>query len=61
MSTVDVSNPPTISELDATYGSASAHVAGYTQYIDDNGADTNVYQVVSTGTSWHIFSATKAV
>lgn len=56
--TTNVSNPPTASELNAAYPNA---VDGETIYIDDNNANTNFYQVVKKGTSWWIFTGTKAL
>lgn len=59
--TDDVSNPPTDAELDSIYGTPATVGSGFTGFIDDNGAGTNVYQVVSDGTDWWIFAGTKAV
>lgn len=59
--TTNVSNPPTDAELDAAFGTPATVGAGFTAYIDDNNADTNFYQVVSNGTSWWVFTGTKAV
>ncbi len=61
VSTVDVSNPPTDAELDSEYGTPATVGAGYTRYIDDNGAGTAFYQCVSDGTNWWVFTGTKAV
>ncbi len=58
--TNDVSNPPTLSELNIILGSASSVENGYTIYIDDNGAGSNFYQIVSDGSNWWIFSGSKA-
>lgn len=59
-STADVSNPPTDAELDSTFGTPATVGAGFTVVLDDNGADTNTYLVVSNGTSWIVFTGTKA-
>ncbi len=59
--TDNVSNPPTDAELDTIFGTPATVGAGFTAYIDDNNADTNFYQIVSNGTSWWIFTGTKAV
>jgi hypothetical protein len=60
-STANVSNPPTDAELDALWGQPATVGAGFKAIIDDNGADANVYYVVSSGTSWWYASMTKAV
>jgi len=60
VSTANVSNPPTDAELDSALGTPAAVGAGYQCLLDDNGADTNVYLVVSNGTSWHYVALTKA-
>lgn len=57
----NVSNPPTDAELDALYGTPADVGAGWHTIIDDAGGDANVYFVVSNGTSWWYFTATKAV
>lgn len=54
-----VSDPPTDAELDALYGTpASVGLAEF--FIDNNGADTNVYKVLSNGISWWVSTLTKA-
>jgi len=58
--TDNVSNPPTDAELDAIFGAPGTVGAGFTAYINDNGDGNNFYQVVSDGTNWWIFTATKA-
>lgn len=60
VSTADVSNPPTDAELDSALGTPAAVGAGYQCLLDDGGADTNVYLVVSNGTSWWYTALTKA-
>lgn len=57
----NVSNPPTDAELDSAYGTPATVGAGWTTYLDDNGAGTNFYQVVSDGTNWWTNTFTKAV
>lgn len=59
-STANVSNPPTDAELDSALGTPAAVGAGYQCLLDDGGADTNVYLVVSNGTSWWTTALTKA-
>jgi hypothetical protein len=59
--TTDISNPPTDAELDAIFGTPATVGSGFTAYVDDNGADTNVYLVMSNGSSWWYSSLTKAV
>ena len=61
MSNANVSLPPTVSELNASFGSASLFSAGYTRYINDSGSGDNVYLVASDGTNWHSFSGSKAI
>jgi len=58
--TSNVSNPPTQAELTAIFGTPATVGAGFTVYLDDNGADTNFYQIVSSGSSWFILSGVKA-
>ena len=50
--TDDVSNPPTDVELDAAFGTAAAVGTGFIGVVDDNGAGTNVYLIVSDGSDW---------
>lgn len=59
-STANVSNPPTDAELDSALGTPASVGAGYQCLLDDNGADTNVYLVISNGTSWWYTALTKA-
>jgi hypothetical protein len=59
-SRADVSNPPTDAELDAEFGTPATLDEGFTAFIDDNGAGTNFYQVVSDGTNWWYSALTKA-
>ena len=59
-STADVTNPPISAELDAEFGTPATVGAGFSAFIDDNGAGTNVYQVVSDGTNWWYSAFTKA-
>ena len=61
--TEDVSNPPTITQLNGLFGNASANGAGWTGYLKDEDSDY-FYQVVAVynGSSydWHTFASTKA-
>ncbi len=59
--TTDVSNPPTDAELDSAFGTPATVGAGWSTYINDNGAGNNFYLVTSDGTNWWIFTGTKAV
>jgi spore coat protein U-like protein len=59
--TDNVSNPPTDAELDSVFGTPATVGAGFTVYINDNGAGNNFYQCVSDGTNWWGFTATKLV
>ena len=58
--TDSVSNPPTDAELDALYGTPATVGAGFTKYLDNNGAGTNFYQITSSGTDWWTSAFTKA-
>jgi len=57
----DVSNPPTDAELDAALGTPATCGIGWEALIDDAGAGSNFYRVVSDGTNWWIFTGTKAL
>ena len=63
-SELDVSNPPTDAELDAGLGPVPAaptvqdKAACY--FINDNGAGTNYFLVISDGTKWVTFTGTIA-
>ena len=59
--TTDVTNPPTDAELDAAFGTPASNGTGWTTYLDDNGAGTAFYQIVSDGTNWFVSTYTKAV
>ena len=61
VSTADVSNPPADAELDAIFGTPAVAGVGFVRLLDDGGADSNVYLVVSSGTSWWHAALTKAV
>jgi hypothetical protein len=58
-STLNVSNPPTAAEITAAYGSPSEFYDVI--IINDNGAGTLYWLVVSDGTSWLYEQMTKAV
>ena len=57
----NVSNPPTDAELDSLLWTPAVVGVGYYNFIDDNDADTAVYMVYSTWTSWWVSTMTKAV
>lgn len=59
-SAANVSNPPTDAELDTAFGTPASAGAGFTAIVNDNGADTNVYLVSSTGSSWFYTTMTQA-
>ena len=61
VSTADVSNPPYDEELDAEFGTPATVGAGYLALVDDAGAGSAVYLVISDGTSWWYEQLTKAV
>ena len=61
LSTANTSNPPSDGELDTAFGTPATVGSGFTALLDDNGADTNVYLVMSNGTSWWYTALTKAV
>jgi hypothetical protein len=58
--TDSTSTPPTDAELDAIFGEPSSN-NGAIYHLDVNGADTNVYQIFSNGTSWFILTMTKGL
>lgn len=60
-SAANVSNPPTDAELDALFGTPASAGAGFSAVVNDAGADTNVYLVSSTGSSWFYTAMTQAV
>ena len=57
----NVSNPPTDAEIDAIFGTPAARYPGFMAIIDDAGADTTVWFVITNGTSWWYEGLTKAV
>lgn len=64
-STANVSNPPTIAQLNAAFGTAADLFDGFTAKVNDNGAGTAVYLAVISRTSggtneWWLFTGTKA-
>lgn len=59
--THDVSNPPTDAELDNLFGTPASAGKGFYRYINDNGAGSNFYKVVSDSTNWWVFTGTKAL
>lgn len=61
VSTANVSNPPTDAELDTTFGTPNVVGTGFVRLLDDAGADSNVYLIVSNGVSWWHVALTKAV
>jgi len=60
MSVIDISNPPTIAELDAAFGTATAVGAGFSVCINDNNAGLAVYTCTSDGTNWWTVANVKA-
>lgn len=61
VSIANVSNPPTDAELDTAFGTPAEVGAGFLALVDDNGVDTTVWLVGSSGTSWWYEGLTKAV
>lgn len=59
--TDNVSNPPTDTELDVIFGIPATVGAGFTAYIDDNGAGTNFYYITTNGASWFYTLMAKAI
>ena len=57
----NVSNPPTDAELDAIFGTPATNYPGFMAIVDDAGANTTVWLVVTNGTSWWYEGLTKAV
>lgn len=60
-SDANVSNPPTDAELDSAFGTPAAVGDGFMATVNDNGADTAQWLVVSNGASWWYVGMTKAV
>jgi hypothetical protein len=60
VSTANVSSPPSLSEINAAFGTPSDNGTGAMRFINDNGAGTAAYLVVSDGSNWHIFTGAKA-
>ena len=60
MDTSNVSNPPTDAELDSAFGTPATVGAGFHAAVNDNGAGTNVYLVLSDGSNWWFTAMTKA-
>jgi len=60
VNTNNVSNPPTLAELNSIFGSPAALGAGYTAYLNDNGGGVDFYKCVSDGVNWWIFTGLKA-
>lgn len=54
------SNPPTDAELDSAFGVPGDISQGMIKFVDDDGAETDVYLVVAIGDSWWIFTGVKA-
>lgn len=59
-SSANVSNPPTDAELDSAFGTPAAVGDGFMATVNDNGADTAQWLVVSNGASWWYVGMTKA-
>jgi hypothetical protein len=57
----NVSSPPTDGELDTAFGTPATVGAGFTGVVDDAGASTAVWLIVSDGTSWWYEGLTAAV
>lgn len=55
-STADISFPPLESELNATFGSASAQPEGFTRYVNSGSSDVGFMQVVAQNDQWFYFS-----
>lgn len=58
--TTNVSDPPTDAELDAAFGTPADLGPGYVRVLDDNSADTDVWLVWTSDTSWYYLQGTKA-
>jgi len=59
ITTEDVSNPPTDTELDNLFTSPASKGDGWTAYVKDSNSD-NLYQIMVVGNAWYIVSTTKA-
>lgn len=58
VSNANVSNPPTAAQATAALGSPASVGEGGLGVINDNGAGTNVYVLLSVGGSWYRLNAT---
>ena len=56
----NVSSPPTDAELDAAFGTPAEVGPGWLAFLDDNGAGSAVYLVLSDGSNWWYVALTKA-
>lgn len=54
------SNPPSIADLNAAFGSAAVVGAGFTGLLNDNGGGTNEYLCTSDGANWFYVTLTAA-
>jgi len=59
ISTRNVSNPPTDTELDSFFTSPASKGNGWTTYIQDDNTN-NFYQVVASGSNWIVFTGAVA-
>ncbi len=59
ITTSNVSNPPTDTELDGLFTSPATKGDGWTTYVKDSDSD-NLYQIMVVGTAWYIVGTTKA-
>lgn len=57
----NVSNPPTDAELDTAFGVAADLFNGFQGLVNDNGADTLVWECSVAGGAWFYTLKTKAV
>ena len=61
VSTADTANPPTNAELITAFGTAATVGAGFTAILNDAGGGTNVYIIISDGTTFFHSLLTKAL
>ena len=60
VSTANISTPPTDAELDSAFGTPATVGTGFHAAVNDNGAGTAVYLVMSDGSNWWFTAMTKA-
>lgn len=52
VSVANVTDPPTLAEIEAAYGTAAVAGSGFIGILDDNNASANIFIVFTNGTDW---------